>query len=36
MRDEQKKAKGKKSKKLLAVTRNVARLRLEISHEIKT
>jgi RNA polymerase primary sigma factor len=35
MRDEQKKAKGKKSKKLVNLTRKVARLRLEISQEIK-
>jgi RNA polymerase primary sigma factor len=35
MRDEQKKAKGKKSKKLVVLTRNVARTRLEISQEIK-
>jgi RNA polymerase primary sigma factor len=35
LRDEQKKSKGKKSKKLLALRRNTARLRLEIAQEIK-
>jgi len=35
LRDEQKKSKGKKSKRLLALRRQTARLRLEIAHEIK-
>ncbi|HXH71075.1 MAG TPA: RNA polymerase sigma factor RpoD [Pyrinomonadaceae bacterium] len=35
LRDEQKKSKGKPSKKLLALRRQMARLRLEISQEIK-
>jgi RNA polymerase primary sigma factor len=35
LREEQKKSKGKTSKKLLALRRQVARLRLEISQEIK-
>jgi len=35
LREEQKASKGKKSKKLLALTRQTARLRLEIAHEIK-
>ena len=35
LRAEQKASKGKKSKKLLALTRRTARLRLEIAHEIK-
>ncbi|HEY0426801.1 MAG TPA: RNA polymerase sigma factor RpoD [Pyrinomonadaceae bacterium] len=35
LRDEQKKSKGKPSKKLLGLRRQVARLRLEISQEIK-
>jgi RNA polymerase primary sigma factor len=35
LRDEQKKSKGKPSKKLLALKRQMARLRLEISQEIK-
>jgi len=34
-REEQKKSKGKQSKKLIALKRQVARLRLEISQEIK-
>jgi RNA polymerase primary sigma factor len=35
LREEQKKAKGKSSKKLLGLKRQVARMRLEISQEIK-
>ncbi|MDQ6788668.1 MAG: sigma-70 family RNA polymerase sigma factor, partial [Acidobacteriota bacterium] len=35
LREEQKKSKGKSSKKLLALKRQVARMRLEISQEIK-
>ncbi len=35
LREEQKKAKGKSTKKLLALKRQVARMRLEISQEIK-
>ncbi len=35
LRDEQKKSKGKPSKKLLALRRQMARLRLEVSQEIK-
>ncbi len=35
LRNEQKKAKGKSSKKLLALKRQMARLRLEVSQEIK-
>ena len=35
LREEQKKAKGKSTKKLLALRRQVARMRLEISQEIK-
>ena len=36
LREEQKKAKGKKTKRLMQLRRQVARLRLEISQEIKT
>ena len=35
LRDEQKKAKGKKTKKLMQVRRQLARLRLEVAQEIK-
>src|SRR5436189_2040128 len=35
LRDEQKKSKGKKSKKLMALRRQTARLRLEVAQEIK-